>query len=95
MPLKSEGVGNDKMQKHETLCKKRAQKGTLTFPACSGLGEKNGKKGRREDAKRKAKNAKKKQWIPAGAVTGGKSSAEKACKMSKKATFTSRWYRGI
>ena len=35
-------------------------------------------------AKRRQKDAKKKQWIPAGTVNGGKSSAEKACKMSKK-----------
>ena len=64
---------------------KRAPKGTSTFPACSGLGEKiMAKKEGEKMRKREQKDAKKKQWIPDGTVTGGKSSAEKACKMSKK-----------
>ena len=60
------------------MMQKRAPKGTSTFPAFSGLGEKRmAKKERKNMRKLEQKDAKKKQWIPDGAVIGGRSSAEK------------------
>ena len=60
---------------------KRAQKGTST-PQPVPVTMRKAWQSKR--AERRQKDAKNKQWIPAGTVNGGKSSAEEVCKKHKK-----------